>query len=189
MKTSGRRQSRQVSHRLAGLEAAALYSSDLWRAYETAQIIGRTTGLRVVQKPGLREMHFGRWQGWTSQQIRERDPAGYAARRADPYDVPPPEGETWRRFYDRAVRALEEILTTTTARQVIVVTHSGVCTALGLRALGLDCTGKRTFGNDNCALHTIAVAGAQWRAVCLNDVTHLSPGELPASAPPSLEQR
>jgi broad specificity phosphatase PhoE len=55
-----------------------------------------------------------------------------------------------------------------------VVTHSGVCTALGLRALGLDCTAKRTFGNDNCSVHTIAVSGTQWRAVALNDVAHLS---------------
>jgi probable phosphoglycerate mutase len=189
LNATGRWQAQLVSQRLTGLGATALYSSDLQRAYETAQIIGRTVGLRVVQKIGLREMHFGRWQGWTSQQIRERDPAGYAARRADPYDVPPPGGETWRRFYDRAVRALEEVLTTTAAEQIIVVTHSGVCTALGLRAQGLDCTGRRTFSNDNCSLHTIVVAGAQWRAVCLNDVTHLSSVSPQTPAPASLEQR
>ena len=189
LNAAGRSQAQLVSQRLAGLGATALYSSDLRRAYETAQIIGQTTGLRVVQKLGLREMHFGRWQGLTSQQIRDRDPAGYAARRANPYDVSPPEGETWRRFYDRAVRALEEILATTAAKQVIVVTHSGVCTVLGLRALGLDCTGKRTFGNDNCGLHTIAVAGTQWRAICLNEVTHLSPALPHTPVPPSLEQR
>lgn len=174
LNAAGRAQARLVSQRLAQLGATALYSSDLQRTYETAQIIGQATGLRVIQKTALREMHFGRWQGWTFQEIRDRDPQGYAARRAQPYDVPPPGGETWRRFYDRAVRAIEELLAVTTAARLIVVTHSGVCTALGLRALGLDCTGKRTFGNDNCSLHTIAIAGAQWRAVALNDVSHLS---------------
>lgn len=174
LNAAGRAQARLVSQRLDQLGATALYSSDLQRTYETAQIIGQATGLRVIQKTTLREMHFGRWQGWTFQEIRDRDPDGYAARRAQPYDVPPPGGETWRRFYDRAVRALEELLAATTAARLIVVTHSGVCTALGLRALGLDCTGKRTFGNDNCSLHTIAIAGSQWRAVALNDVSHLS---------------
>jgi broad specificity phosphatase PhoE len=173
LNAAGRTQARLISARLAPFGATALYSSDLQRTYETAQIISQATALRIVQKTALREMHFGRWQGWTFQQIRDQDPAGYAARRANPYDMPPPGGETWRRFYDRAVRALEEILQATTAERLIVVTHSGVCTALGLRALGLDCTGERTFGNDNCSLHTIAVAGTRWRAVALNDVSHL----------------
>jgi broad specificity phosphatase PhoE len=185
----GRYQAQLVSQRLAQLDATGLYSSDLQRAYETARIIGQATGLQVVQKPGLREMHFGRWQGLTSPQIRDLDPAGYAARRADPYDVPPPGGETWRRFFDRAVQALEEILASTAAPRVIVVTHSGVCTALGLRALGLGCTGKRTFGNNNCSLHTIAIAGTEWRAVYLNDVSHLELGAAHTASPPSLEQR
>lgn len=171
---AGCAQARLVGQRLATLGATALYSSDLQRAYHTAQIIGQATGLRVVQKTALREIHFGKWQGWTSQQIRDRDPEGYAARRADPYDVIPEGGETWRRFYDRAVRAMHELLESTDAQQVIVVTHSGVCTALGLYAQGLDCTGKRTFGNDNCSIHTLAVADHGWRVVTFNDVTHLA---------------
>jgi broad specificity phosphatase PhoE len=170
----GRAQARLVSHRLAQLGPAALYSSDLQRAYETAQIIGAALGSRVIQKPSLREINFGIWQGWTSQEIRQRDPQGYAARRASPYDVTPEGGETWRCFYARAVLAVHEILASTDAKCIVVVAHSGICTVLGLRALGLDCTGKRTFGNDNCAIHTIAITGNDWRAVMLNDAAHLN---------------
>ena len=171
---TGRAQARLASRWLATVRATALYSSDLLRAYETAQLIGQATGLQVVQKPGLREINFGVWQGLSSPQIRERDPDVYAARRANPYDVAPAGAETWRQFFDRAVQAVHEILTTTEAQRVIVVTHSGVCTALGLRALGLDCTGKRTFESHNCGIHTIAVHGNTWRAVVLNDITHLT---------------
>lgn len=171
---TGRAQARLVSRRLATLRATALYSSDLLRAYETAQIIGQATGLPVMQEPGLREINFGVWQGLSSPQIRERDPDVYAARRANPYDVAPEGAETWRSFYDRAVQAVHEILALTEAQRVIVVTHSGVCTALGLRALGCDCTGKRTFDSHNCGIHTIAVHGDTWRAVVLNDITHLT---------------
>jgi broad specificity phosphatase PhoE len=169
----GRSQASLVSQRLMQLGATALYSSDLQRAYHTAQVIGQGVGLRVVQKTGLREINFGSWQGLTSQQIRERDPDGYAARRANPYDVTPAGGETWRQFYDRAVRALHEIIESTPAQRLIVVTHGGVCMVLGLRALGLDCTGKRTFGSDNCSIHTIAVSGEHWRAISFNDTAHL----------------
>jgi broad specificity phosphatase PhoE len=170
---TGRAQARLASIRLAGVYATALYSSDLLRAYETAQIIGQATGLGVVQTPGLREINFGVWQGLSSLQIRERDPDVYAARRANPYDVAPSGAETWRRFYDRALQAVRDILAATTAQRVIVVTHSGVCTVIGLHALGFDCTGKRTFDSHNCGIHTIAVHGDSWQAVTFNDITHL----------------
>jgi probable phosphoglycerate mutase len=131
---TGRAQARLASIRLVAVCATALYSSDLLRAYETAQIIGQATGLQVVQKPGLREINFGVWQGLSSPQIRERAPDVYAARRANPYDVAPAGAETWRYF----CRASElcDILAATEAQRVIVVTHSGVCTAW-LRALCL----------------------------------------------------
>jgi alpha-ribazole phosphatase len=173
LNATGRAQARLVGTRLAELGATALYSSDLQRAYQTAQAIGWETGLRVVQKPGLREINFGVWQGLTSPQIRERDPEVYAARRANPYDVAPAGAETWRQFYARALCAVSEILAATEAERLIVVTHSGVCTVLGLHAQGLDCTGKRTFDSHNCGIHTIAVAGECWRAVVFNDVDHL----------------
>jgi len=171
---TGRAQARLASRRLAPLGATALYSSDLLRAYETAQIIGQSTGLGVVQKPGLREINFGVWQGLSSPQIRERDPEVYAARRANPYDVAPAGAETWRQFYDRAIQAIQEVLAMTEAQRLIVVTHSGVCTVAGLRALGFDCTGTRTFQSHNCGIHTIAVQGETWRVVDLNDIAHLT---------------
>ncbi|MBM3224037.1 MAG: histidine phosphatase family protein [Candidatus Tectomicrobia bacterium] len=171
---TGRAQARLASRRLAAVGATALYSSDLARAAETAQIIGHSTGLQVTQRPGLREIHFGVWQGLSSPEIRERDPEVYAARRANPYDVAPAGAETWRNFYARALQTVEEILAQTDAERLIMVTHSGVCTVMGLRALGFDCTGKRTFDSHNCGIHTIAVQGVSWRAVMLNDIAHLT---------------
>ncbi len=169
----GRTQARHVAQRLADIGATVLYSSDLLRTYETAHIIGQATGLPIIQKTGLREMHFGDWQGLSSAQIKERDPERYAARRANPHDVPPPGGETWLQFYQRGVNALHDILRTTDAEKIIIATHSGICTVLGLEALGVGYAGKRTFGNTNCAIHTIGIAADRWHAVSLNDTAHL----------------
>lgn len=169
----GRAQAEAAAARLVTEGATAIYSSDLLRVYETAQIIARHTGLHIIQKPALREMHFGDWQGLSFDQIKERDPDIYAARRERPYEVPPPGDETWMAFYQRSVGAIQDILEATDAQRLIVATHSGVCTALGLEALGLGPTGKRTFGNANCAIHTIGVTGDRWEAVSLNDTDHL----------------
>ncbi|MDH3601693.1 MAG: histidine phosphatase family protein [Candidatus Tectomicrobia bacterium] len=178
----GRSQAALAGKRLASSGATALYSSDLLRAYETAQFIARAASLHIIQKPGLREMHFGAWQGLTVDQIRERDPELYAARRERPYDVPPPGGEVWRQFYQRSVKSIHDILHATNAERVIVATHSGVCTVLGLEALGLGYAGKRTFSNANCGIHTIAVEDDRWEALSLNDVSHLE--EVPPATTP-----
>jgi probable phosphoglycerate mutase len=179
---AGRSQAALAAKRLAALGATALYSSDLLRAYETAQIIAQAVDLPIIQKPGLREMHFGAWQGLTVDQICERDPDLYAARRERPHDVPPPGGEVWRLFYQRSVKSIHDILHATDAERVIITTHSGVCTVLGLEALGLGYAGKRTFGNANCAIHTIAIENHRWEALSLNDVRHLE--ETPPATPP-----
>ena len=134
LNATGRAQARLAGLRLARAGAAALYSSDLQRAWETARLVGRATGLQVVQNVGLREINFGIWQGLSSQEIRQRYPAVYAARRDNPYDVAPAGAETWRRFYDRAVQTVNEILASVQSGPVVLVTHSGVCTVLGLRA-------------------------------------------------------
>lgn len=82
-------------------------------------------------------------------------------------------GETWMDFYQRSIAAIKAILAATDAQRLIVATHSGVCTVLGLEALGLGPTGKRTFGNANCAIHTIGITGDRWDAVSLNETDHL----------------
>lgn len=173
LNATGRAQARLAGLRMARAGAAALYSSDLQRAWETAKLVGRAAGLQVVQNVGLREINFGIWQGLSSQEIRERHPEVYAARRDNPYDVAPPGAETWRKFYDRAVQTVNEILAAESADSVVLVTHSGVCTVLGLRAQGLDCTGRRTFESHNCGIHTISVSGDHWRALRFNDTSHL----------------
>ncbi len=179
----GRSQAAQVAQRLVSYKTTALYSSDLLRTYETAQIISQAVNLKVIQKPGLREMQFGDWQGLTFDQIRKQYPEIYAARRERPFEVPPPGGEIWTQFYQRSVQSVEEILQATDAERIIISTHSGVCTVLGLEALGLGYTGKRTFGNANCAIHTLAIENGQWQAVSLNDIDHLE-DEMPAPTTP-----
>ena len=173
LNATGRAQARLAGLRLARAGIAAVYSSDLQRAWETARLVGRAAGLQVVQNVGLREINFGIWQGLSSQEIRQRHPGVYAARRENPYDVAPAGAETWRQFYDRAVQTVNDILASERAGPVLLVTHSGVCTVLGLRAQGLDCTGRRTFESHNCGIHTIEVCGERWRAVRFNDTSHL----------------
>jgi probable phosphoglycerate mutase len=115
----GRRQAAELAERLAGTELDALYSSDLRRAYETAEIVGRRKGLEITADPDLREMDVGSWSGLTSEEITTRFP-GMSAH----------DGEQREAFDARALGALTRIAGAHEDGRVLVITHGGVVRAL-----------------------------------------------------------
>ena len=70
----GRIQALHAANELAHLKLAAVYSSDLQRAYDTAKVIADSQGLEVTVDPDLREIDQGEWEGLTVDEIRSRWP-------------------------------------------------------------------------------------------------------------------
>jgi probable phosphoglycerate mutase len=73
----GRAQARAVAGRLAELGPAAIVSSDLSRAADTAAELATLTGLPVQLDPRLRERSFGQWQGMLHTEVARRFPEQY----------------------------------------------------------------------------------------------------------------
>ncbi|MCP2014333.1 broad specificity phosphatase PhoE [Deinococcus sp. HSC-46F16] len=84
----GERQARRLGVRLAERDPGLVYASDLRRAAETARLA--LPGAEVRLDPRLRELHFGRYEGATSEQVLH-DP-DYAAWQRDPWRLPTPGG-------------------------------------------------------------------------------------------------
>jgi broad specificity phosphatase PhoE len=75
---AGQTQAEALGRWLAGrrVRVGAIYSSDLRRTAETAEIVGAHLGLTPVLAPGLREIDCGDWQGLTGAEIEARFPGG-----------------------------------------------------------------------------------------------------------------
>ena len=130
---TGRRQAATLAARLAGDGIAAVYSSDLARATETARTIGSLLGLEVVEDPALREIDVGSWSGLTRAQVEQRFPEGYARWLAGEIGH---DGETREELTERVVAAVERIAARHAGETVLVVTHGGAIRALRRHALG-----------------------------------------------------
>ena len=115
----GRSQAAALAERLADVEIDVLYSSDLRRAMETAEIVGRALGLAVSPDSGLREIDIGSWSGLTRSQIAERYPG---MERLD--------GETNEAFDTRVIDTVRRIATAHPRQRVLAITHGGVVRAL-----------------------------------------------------------
>jgi broad specificity phosphatase PhoE len=133
----GRAQARVLADELAGEEVAAVYSSDLRRARETAEIIAARLGREVCVDPRLREVHVGRWSGLTMVEIEARFPDDVARWRAGDADHAFGDGETYAAMGQRVVAAVEEIAERHPEEQVVVVLHGGPIRSLLAHAAGI----------------------------------------------------
>src|SRR5581483_4405887 len=132
----GRGQARQLADELATEEVEAIYSSDLARARETAEIVGERLGLTVELDPDLREKDWGTWEGLTAL---ERDRVEFV-------------GESTEEHQERILRALRRISERHPGeRRVLVVTHGGSMRRVQTAAMGMALPVVENCGRWLCA--------------------------------------
>ena len=174
----GRAQAQALGRRFAGGEFAALYTSDLSRARDTARAIGDHAGREPVVDPRLRERRFGVFEGLTAEEIRARYPVEHARFTSRDPDYEVPGGESARAFTGRCLGCLSEIAERHPDGEVIVVTHGLVLDTLYRAAHGLAHGAPRPVPLINASLNVFGYGGRAWRLVLWGDVSHLAADEV-----------
>jgi broad specificity phosphatase PhoE len=152
---AGRRQLPAFCRKLRRYKITVAYASDLCRARMTAAFAARRLGVRLEVRPGLREMHFGKWQGLCWEQVLEQSPQ-LARRWAKQFpERRVPGGERFARFKARIRRELRAIAAANPAQSVLVVTHAGVIRVALASALGMPDRNLFRFAVDPCGLSVI----------------------------------
>jgi broad specificity phosphatase PhoE len=173
----GRRQALVLAEHLRPLaaEIAAITSSDLLRARDTAALIASRLDKPLSLDARLREIDVGQWQGLTGEEVEAWDAERLAAVRADPYNVPRPDGESYSQVADRALRALGDLVSQYPGQHVLAVTHGGAIRSV-LGRLRMADRAPRFFGNTSLTslLHNETGNGsAVWTLDTCNVMDHL----------------
>ncbi|HET6877442.1 MAG TPA: bifunctional RNase H/acid phosphatase [Jatrophihabitans sp.] len=120
---TGRTQARALAERVALLPGvAAVVSSPLSRALQTAELIAERLHLPVREVDDLAETDFGAFEGLTVAEARARYPEEFAAWTSSP-DVAPPRGESFAAVARRVRRAREAVIAEHSEQTVVAVTH------------------------------------------------------------------
>ena len=152
---------------------AAIYSSDLWRAYDTALAISKATGVPVVTDEGLRERGFGVFEGKTFAEIESDWPdQARLWRQRDP-DFRPEGGESLTQFRDRILTASQALTARHAGQQIAIVAHGGVMDVLYRAATGQDIQATRTWALGNAVINRLLWVPTTFSLVGWNDTTHL----------------
>jgi phosphoserine phosphatase len=120
---TGRAQAAVLSDELADVELAAVYSSPLRRAFESAKLIAAPHRLAPVALEALREVDVGSWQGLTREEVESRFPEQLSNWLA--YDQGWQDGETYEEMATRVVAALLQLAAEHDGERILAVTHGG----------------------------------------------------------------
>ncbi|MCW2954918.1 MAG: histidine phosphatase family protein [Conexibacter sp.] len=126
LNANGRAQAHELAERVATQEQpfAALWSSDLARARETAEIVGARVGLAPCLDPRLREGDRGSWEGRLFEDVQREEPEGWAAWRRAGEQFRFPGGESLVEQMERVTDALGDV-TRAGELPALVVCHGG----------------------------------------------------------------
>ncbi len=167
----GRQQSEALARFLRSIGMTALYTSDLKRALQTAEILQRASSFELIPDERLRERNIGLWQGLTLDEMRKWYAEEYAAmlKDADTYRVP--GGESREDVRVRMTAAFDDVLAQAKGETVGMLTHTTALKVLmedlfpGYNPLTVDL--------GNTSVTTLRRKDDGWKLVAVDDCLHL----------------
>jgi probable phosphoglycerate mutase len=176
---TGRWQAERLAAAVAEEGLHAIYASDLLRAHQTAQAIGRATGLPIGADPGLRERGFGSFEGHTYLEIERRWPEESMRWRKREVDFSPGGvGESLRVFYERCVNTAARLAAAHPGQTIAIVAHGGVMDCLYRAASRVDLQAARSWQLGNASINRLLYTPEGFSLVGWSDTAHLERGAL-----------
>ncbi|GIV97295.1 MAG: phosphoglycerate mutase [Herpetosiphonaceae bacterium] len=163
----GRRQSERLADYLAQVPIAAIYSSPLERAVETAEPLARRLGLDIQVLEAVGEIQCGEWTGRVLKELAET-PA-WRNIQIFPSGTRIPGGETLLEMQMRVVAGLERLRERHPKEVVAVIAHADVIKAAVAHYAGIHLDLFQRLVISPCSVSIIAVGEHGPRVLRIND--------------------
>lgn len=181
LNAEGRRQAKALASALEDEQLAAILSSDLQRAVQTAGEIARLQGLPTRLDPQLRERCFGDFEGKLYSELPELYPEEYAQwRQRDPdfhFPAKPEEpnnrGESIREFHQRTIDCLRHYAKQFEGKTIAIVAHGGVLECAYREATQLPLNAERSITIYNASINRFRIQDGQFDLINWGERAHL----------------
>jgi len=170
---TGRRQAEAAASSLQNQQVAAIYSSPLRRALQTADAIAKQLKLTVQPLQGLIDIDFGSWQGLSAEEATGQDSQLFKMWLEKPHLVRFPNGERLEIVRQRVLAAVDEVAARYKDQTVILVSHTVVCRLLMCAMMGLDNSHFWQVRQDVNAINIFELRDGVPLIISVNDICHL----------------
>jgi len=116
----------------------AIYTSPMKRTLATAQPLCSKIGLEPQIRAGLKEIHYGDWEGRTVAEVQAQHGKDYRRWQAEPGWNAPTHGETGLQVANRALAVVAEITDRHQSGQVLIVSHKATIRIILCYLLGIE---------------------------------------------------
>lgn len=153
----------------------AVYSSDLPRAFQTAEHTARVFGLPIVTDCRLREINAGKWENIPFSELSLRFPEAYAVWREDLIHFSADGGESVMDVANRAVDALHAIAAANSGKCVVVVAHATTIRTALWKISGMPKSAMQELSwGGNCAISELCFSDGKLQIKAVNFTNHLA---------------
>ena len=169
----GRREAECLAERFAAERVDAIYTSDLRRARDTAQVIAQSLNKSILIESRLREACLGELQGKTYAEVHDR---WYSTIQIMPcyfVDRAPPGVESLRELQARLMDAIEPIAAQHQNGTVLIVTHGACLRAMFCAWLGIELSSYWKLRFDSGSVSIVQLTESGTTIALLNDTSHL----------------
>ena len=168
LNAAGRSEAGRLAERLAREEVAAIHSSPMERAWQTAEPIAHRLGLPVEVAEELNEIDFGDWSGADFAAL-EREPQWERWNSARSV-TRPPGGETMPEAQARALRHIERVRCGRAGRGVVLVSHGDIIKSVLAHVFGLSLDGLHRFEVSPASVSTLVLGDWGGKVLSMNEV-------------------
>ena len=173
----GEKQAEMTANTLAKEGVTAIYSSDLYRAVQTATPLSKLLNVPIIQTPAFRERNVGVLEGLTFDESKETFPKDYYALVNRNVHHVITNGESYRHLLRRSTGQLWDILRDHQGEKVAIFSHTGAICFLTLHLMGAirrDTKQTPWIVTSNCGINRFEIRGRNnVRVMALNDTRHL----------------
>lgn len=160
---NGIRQAEELANFLKGIKFDALFTSDLGRAINTAEILNMTLQIEpFIQEPLLRERNFGLFHGMTREQAEKDYPEASQKIWGGKATEKTPGGESRMDVHARAMEFLHTLPGRFPDKRLLIVTHGGVINAILREVLQISPDAPRRFKLPNTGINILHYEAPHW---------------------------
>lgn len=170
---TGRKQARFLAERFPVRQLDAIYTSDLDRAKETAECVGKRLSLTVCQEKAFRELSFGDWEGLTYQEISSRWPEEAEKLFTAPDELVIPHGETFRDLQKRALDKIYSLYEKHIDQTVAVFAHGAINKTILAGLMHIPLHYLWSLRQDNTAVNILRLDDGYVMVELINSTSHL----------------
>lgn len=129
---------KQFAEAYQTLPWTAVYVSPMQRTIATAKPLCEAVGIEMQRRDGLKEIRYGKWEGQTSEFVKQNYNEDYIRWLTEPAWNPPTGGETSVEIASRASLVVAEIQEKYPTGNVLIVSHKATIRIILCSLLGID---------------------------------------------------